>query len=52
MPPLEKNIYPYAEKTEHLPVCLRGIGGTGYQGYVSHGKEACWNQIFFCLKIV
>ena len=47
---VETQIYPYAEKTERLPVCIRGIGGTEYQGYVKHGNEACWYQVLYCLS--
>ncbi|MBQ8108529.1 MAG: helix-turn-helix transcriptional regulator [Ruminococcus sp.] len=47
---IETQIYPYAEKTQGLPVCLRGIGGTEYQGYVRRGNEACWHQVLYCLS--
>jgi len=46
---IEKNIYPYVDETDKLPVCLRGIGGTGYQGIASRsGVNNFWNQILFC----
>ncbi len=48
--PVETNIYPYSEKTERLPVCLRGIGGTEYQGYTKKGLDACWYQVLCCIK--
>ncbi len=46
---VETNIYPYAEKTQGLPVCLRGIGGTGWQGYVRETTESCWYKILYCV---
>ena len=50
MPVVETNIYPYAEKTQGLPVCLRGLGGTAYQGYVKKDTDACWYQILMCMS--
>ena len=47
---VEMNIYPYAEKTESLPVCLRGIGGTEWQGYVKETGDNCWNKLLWCVK--
>lgn len=47
---VEAYIYPYAEKTESLPVCLRGIGGTEYQGYVREDTDSCWYKIIFCIR--
>lgn len=47
---VEMNIYPFAEKTERLPVCLRGIGGTEWQGYVKETGDNCWNKMLWCVK--
>lgn len=47
---VETNIYPYAEKTENLPVCLRGIGGTEWQGYHQEGDQGCWYKMLWCVK--
>ena len=47
---VESNIYPYAEKTENLPVCLRGIGGTEWQGYYQENGEGCWFKILWCIS--
>jgi len=47
---VETNIYPYAEKTQSLPVCLRGIGGTEWQGYHQEGGQGCWFKILWCVK--
>ncbi|MBR1863918.1 MAG: AraC family transcriptional regulator [Ruminococcus sp.] len=47
---VETNIYPYAEKTGNLPVCLRGIGGTEWQGYHKEGSDGCWYKILYCVK--
>ena len=45
---VETNIYPYAEKTESLPVCLRGIGGTEWQGFHQEDGRGCWFKILWC----
>ncbi|MBQ8966117.1 AraC family transcriptional regulator [Ruminococcus sp.] len=47
---VEMQIYPFTEKTETLPVCLRGIGGTQYQGYVQREGGYCWDQILYCIS--
>ncbi len=45
---IESFIYPFADKTRFLPVCLRGIGGTEYQGAVVRQAEMnCWYQILY-----
>ena len=48
---IEKNIYPYVDETDRLPVCLRGIGGTAYQGMTNrYGITTFWNQMLFCVS--